>query len=153
MTALSRKVGLDIGERRIGVALSDTLGMLAHPHEVLVGYDPERLAAYVSDLLAATGADEVIVGLPITKRGEEGQQAEAVRRFLEPLLALGIKVVWRDERLTTVEARRRLTEAGQGRSRRGKKAKPDDAAAAALILQGYLESKAGPGDASPEGAA
>ncbi len=153
MTEISRKVGLDIGERRIGVALSDALGMLAHPHEVLVGYDPERLALYVSELLADTGADEVVIGLPITKRGEEGKQAEAVRKFVEPLLARSVQVVWRDERLSSVEARRRLTEAGAGKSRRARNAKPDDAAAAALILQGYLESKAGSGGTSPEGAA
>ncbi len=151
--AISRKVGLDIGERRIGVALSDALGMLAHPHEILVGYDPERLALYVLELLAETGADEVVIGLPITKRGEEGKQAEAVRKFVEPLLARSVQVVWRDERLSSVEARRRLAEAGAGKSRRARNAQPDDAAAAALILQGYLESKAGSGGTSPEGAA
>ena len=151
MPHLSRKVGLDIGERKIGVALSDTLGMMAHPLEVLVGYDPDRLADYMVELLERTGADEVIVGLPVTKRGEEGHQAEMVRRFVEPLGSRGISVIFRDERLSTVEAMRRLAEASGGKPGRGRKAKPDDAAAAALILQGYLESKAGSGGQPPVG--
>lgn len=151
MPDLSRKVGLDIGERRIGVAVSDALGMMAHPHEVLVGCDPDRLAEYVVGLLEKTGADEVIVGLPITKSGKEGLQAEAVRGFVEPLRSRGVNVVFRDERLSTVEARRRLAEASGGKPGGRRRAKPDDAVAAALILQGYLESKAGPGGEPPEG--
>lgn len=145
-----RKIGLDIGERRIGVALSDSLGMMAHPHEVLVGFDPARLADYVESLLEETGADQVIVGLPITKSGREGAQAEAVRAFIEPLRSRGMDVVMRDERLSTVEAKRRLAEASAGKSRRRRSTKPDDAAAAALILQGYLESIAGSGVGRPE---
>ncbi len=142
---MRRKIGLDIGERRIGVALSDTLGMIAHPHAVLVDYDPARLADYVAALLEESGADQVVVGLPITKSGEEGAQAVAVRRFIEPLRSRGMEVVLRDERLSTVEAKKRLAEASAGRRSRRGKPKPDDAAAAALILQGYLESVAGSG--------
>ncbi len=132
------------------MALSDPLGMMAHPHEVLVGFDPARLADYVEALLDEAGADQVIVGLPITKSGEEGAQAKAVRAFIEPLRTRGMDVVLRDERLSTVEAKRRLAEAATGRSRRRRSAKPDDAAAAALILQGYLESNTGSGSTEPD---
>ncbi len=149
MPDFSRIVGLDIGERRIGVAVSDALGMMAHPHEVLDGYDPARLADYVVGLLRDIGGDRVVVGLPITKSGAEGQQAEAVRRFVEPLQSRGVEIVLRDERLSTVEARRRLAEASGGKTGRRGRTKPDDAAAAALILQGYLESKSGTGGKTP----
>ncbi len=147
-----RLIGLDIGETRIGVAVSDSLGLLAHPYEVLVGYDPDRLADHIVRLLAELGGARVVVGLPITRSGDEGEQAGIVRRFLEPLRGRGVEVVFRDERLSTVEANRRLAEAAGGRMRRRRRARLDDAAAAALILQGYLESEMSSGHAPEESA-
>lgn len=130
-----RSMGLDIGGRRIGVAVSDARGTLAFPLETLQDLDPAGVREYVRGKLA-DGVGLVVVGLPLTTRGCEGRQAEATREYVRALEDLeGLKVVLWDERFSTVEARKRLREAG--RHRRGRKA---DAAAAAVILQSYLDS-------------
>lgn len=134
-----RKIGLDLGSSRIGVALSDPLGMLASPYEVLTGTDPAALRAYLMDLAEREGADEVVVGLPVTLRGEEGAQAEWVRGYAAALEGMpGIKVTFYDERLTSREARRRLQEAGTTGARARVKT---DSAAAALLLEAWLQSE------------
>lgn len=131
-----RSLGLDIGERRVGVAVSDPLGIHAYPLETLQDVDPEALKKYVSEKIAE-GVREVVIGLPLTLRGREGAQAAVVRRYADALRALpSLEVVLWDERLSTVEANRRLRERGKGR-RRAKV----DAAAASLILQSYLDGK------------
>jgi putative Holliday junction resolvase len=129
-----RSLGLDIGERRIGVATSDPLGLSAHPTEILCDVDPEGLRHYVQ-ARAGQGVGRVVVGLPLTSRGREGQQAELTRRYIEALRGIpGVEIVAWDERLSTVEARKRLREAGRPPRRR-----KVDAEAAAIILQSYLE--------------
>lgn len=131
-----RSMGLDIGRRRIGVSVSDPLGISASPLEVLRDLDPEGLRRYVAEKAASEGIDTVVVGLPLTLSGREGEQARETRAFSRVLEGLeGIKVVLWDERLSTVEARRRLGEAG--RPAKG----GADAEAAAVILQSYLESE------------
>lgn len=136
-----RKIGLDLGSSRIGVALSDPLGILASPYGLLSGVDPAGLRAYLIDLAAREGADEVVVGLPVTLRGEEGPQAEWVLGFAAALEGMpGIKVTFYDERLTSREASRRLAEAGRGGARARSRT---DSAAAALLLQAWLQSERG----------
>ncbi len=127
-----RSLGLDIGGRRIGIAISDPLGISAQPREVLHDLDPEGLRRYVEGLLPQ-GVGVVVVGLPLTPRGEEGSQARETRRYARALKGIkGIEVVLWDERLSTVEAERRLREAGVRK-------RIVDAEAAAVILQSYLE--------------
>jgi len=129
-----RSLGLDIGGRRIGVAVSDPLGISATPLEVLQDIDPHGLRSYVEEKISQ-GVGVVVVGLPLTLRGHEGEQARKTREFVEAIEDVeGIRVVLWDERLSTVEAKRRLREAG--RPLRGRKV---DAEAAAVILQAYLE--------------
>lgn len=131
-----RSLGLDIGGSRVGVALSDPLGIHAYPVETLRDMDPESLRDYVAEK-AAEGVEEVVIGLPLTMRGKEGEQAVLVRKYAEALRELpSLAVVLWDERLSTVEARRRLREAGS--SLRCRKV---DAEAASLILQSYLDGK------------
>ncbi len=116
--------------------MSDPLGIHAYPLETLRDVDPEGLRAYVAEK-AAEGVQEVVVGLPLTMRGKEGEQAALARRYAEALRGLpAVAVVLWDERLSTVEAKRRLREAGNAR-RRGKV----DAEAASLVLQSYLDGK------------
>ncbi|MDI6872802.1 Holliday junction resolvase RuvX [Candidatus Solincola sp.] len=130
-----RSLGLDIGRRRIGVALSDPLGIYAFPLETLPGMPPEELRAYV-EKRAGEGVDTVVLGLPRTLRGHEGSEAKRVRAYAKALASLaGLRVVIWDERMSTVEAEKRLREAG--RLKRGKKV---DAQAAAVILQSYLDA-------------
>jgi putative holliday junction resolvase len=129
-----RAIGLDVGERRIGVALSDPTGVLASPHGVIQresrAADFERIAGLVRE----TGAELVVVGLPLTLSGDTGPQARRVQRYTRALAEhLDVPVAFQDERFSTATADLRLQESG----RRRKVA--IDAAAAAVILQDYLD--------------
>lgn len=132
-----RILALDVGERRIGVAVSDPSGVIAQPAEVIErkGWeaDLERIAA----LVHTTGARRVVVGFPLTMAGAEGRQAERVGRFVSRLRrVLDVEVVTADERLTTAAAERSLLEGDVSRRRRRE---VRDAVAAALLLQLYLD--------------
>ena len=136
-----RVLALDIGDRRTGVAISDATALIATPLTTIRADDDEELAAAVLALIAEHGAEEVVVGMPLTLSGEMGPQAKRTRHFvrhLKGLTALPIKTV--DERLSTVEATRRMREAGSGRRRAREKI---DSAAAAVVLQAYLDSGGG----------
>ncbi len=136
---MTRILGIDVGEARIGLALSDELGMLAHPLETIVvkeGKALPRVAAVVRREKVAT----VVIGLPRNMNGTYGPAADKVREFAAKLKALvPCEPVFWDERLTTVAAQRSLHEAG----RDVKKSRAViDQVAAQLILQGYLDSQA-----------
>ncbi len=141
-----RVLGIDWGEARLGFAVSDETGTLASPYKV-VANDGDALAAVIR-AAAEVGAEEVVVGLPLTLAGDEGPAAGTVRAFardLEGRVAIPVKLV--DERLTTKAAEDKLRAAGM---RSGKIKKTADAAAAALILQTYLDLRApGETDESP----
>ncbi len=127
-------MGLDIGKRRIGVAISDPLGVNASPLEVLSDMDPRGLRDYVEEK-ARGGVGVVVVGLPLTPRGLEGEQARCSREYADAIRGIeDIDVVLWDERLSTVLAEKKLREAG--RSLKGRRV---DAEAAAVILQAYLD--------------
>ena len=132
-----RVLGLDVGDRRIGGAVSDSLGLTAQRVTVLERRGPSRDVEAVQALVERYGASAVVVGLPLTMRGERGVQAEKVSAFSEALrrsLAVPIELV--DERLTTVQGARALRETGA--SRRTRKAVIDQVAAQ-LILQDFLD--------------
>jgi putative Holliday junction resolvase len=135
-----RVLGLDIGEKRIGVAVSDPSGTVATPLTVLdapsVLGDGVALVRIVEDY----EAELLVAGLPVSLAGEEGPQAARVRRAAERLAGLvGLPLAFADERLTSVEASRRMREAGADeRRQRGSK----DMVAAAILLQAYLDSPA-----------
>lgn len=133
-----RMLGLDIGERRIGVAVSDPSGRVATPLKVLDARDLARDDSPLRRLLDDYDVGEIVVGLPLTMSGEEGPQAAAVkvtvRRLVEPL---GVPVFYHDERLSSAQAGRAMAEAGaDSRARRGSV----DMVAAALFLQSYLDA-------------
>ncbi|HYU17661.1 MAG TPA: Holliday junction resolvase RuvX [Chloroflexota bacterium] len=138
-----RVLALDPGERRVGVALSDELGLLATPLVVLQRRSRTADAAAIADLVRAHAVSEIVVGHPRTLRGEVGPQARRAERFARRISeAVGVPVRLWDERFSTVEARERLA-AGSKRSA-GNRAGPRrwaDAAAAAVILQTYLDSR------------
>ena len=130
-------MGLDVGERRVGVAIADELGLISSPLTVV-----QRRAgdlAELRDLAIAKGVDRLVVGLPTGLSGREGPQATVVRRFADALgAAVGpeIPVVFWDERLTTTVAERTLRQSGRRQRQKG----DVDAVAAAVILQGYLDA-------------
>jgi putative Holliday junction resolvase len=133
-----RVLGLDIGDRRIGVALSDPQGILASPLTVINRREESFDIEAIADIINKQQVGKVIVGLPLSLDGSLGQQAEKVKDFVRKLgEQVEILVEYRDERLTTVFAERLVRASG------GKKAKKAgrDAQAAAIILQGYLDEK------------
>jgi putative Holliday junction resolvase len=132
-----RSLGLDIGDRRVGVALSDPDGILASPLTVIERTDDSKALAAIVDIIDKQGAGRVIVGLPRSLDGSLGEQAEKVRDFAQRLAErIKAPLEYRDERLTTVMAQRLRRDAG-GNKGWGKARY--DAQAAALILQNYLD--------------
>ncbi|MBM3300415.1 MAG: Holliday junction resolvase RuvX [Deltaproteobacteria bacterium] len=134
-----RILGLDIGSKRIGVAVSDELGFTAQGLETLTCSDPNVAVRLVGDLVLRYGVDEIVIGMPYDMNGTEGPQAKKVRGFMERL-AMEVHVPLRewDERLSTVAAERALLEANLSRSKRRKIV---DKVAAVLILQAYLDMR------------
>ena len=132
-------MGLDVGERRIGVAIGDELDMISSPLTVVQRRDGDLVE--LRDLALEKGIDRIVVGLPTGLSGREGPQATVVREFADALVAAlrpGTKVEFWDERLTTAVAERTLRESGNRRRRRKGEV---DAVAAAVILQGYLDAR------------
>jgi putative Holliday junction resolvase len=120
------------------VALSDPAGILATPFTVIERQDERQDIETIVDIINQHQVKQVIVGLPRSMDGTIGEQAEKVRAFTDRLSSqTEVPVEFRDERLTTVSARRLMQAASVKRTSRKKTR--DDAIAAALILQGYLE--------------
>ncbi|MBI4186718.1 MAG: Holliday junction resolvase RuvX [Chloroflexi bacterium] len=134
-----RCLGLDVGDRRIGVAMSDPEGILASPFSIIDRTDEAADVEAISSIVRQREVGKVIVGLPRSMDGSLGHQAEKVQAFVRKLAErINVPLEFRDERLTTVSARRMMRESG---ARRDKEKARDDAAAAAVILQGYLDEK------------
>lgn len=143
-----RVLAVDLGERRIGLALSDSAGVLASPYGVITrtGVEADDLAALVR-AVEESGAGRVVIGLPLHLSGAAGTKAAEAREWARALASVvGVGVETFDERLTTVEAARRRREravAGAGRSRvrvaRGREG--IDAEAAAVLLEAYLQGR------------
>ena len=131
-----RIIALDIGDVRIGVAVSDLMKIIANPRETYVRKDEDSDIAYFIDLAKKEEADTFVVGLPINMDGTEGPRVEICRAFGEKLKEKsGLKVEYQDERLTTVTAERMLIEADV---RREKRKQVIDKVAATIILESYL---------------
>ncbi len=128
-------MALDYGDARTGVAISDSLGLLAGETAVLPSWNHGRLLEEVASLAKSRGVDRLVLGLPRNMDGSEGPRAEKSRAFASELEEMGLEVVFVDERRTTVEAHGILSEAGK----KGKKRRERiDAVAATLILETYL---------------
>jgi len=137
MSETGRILALDVGEARIGVAVSDPLRIIAQPHSVLTASSLEHDVAAVCDLAAEMEAVRIVVGLPLNLEGKPGPQAHKVLAFVERLReAVDIEVVTQDERYSTAAAARTLRQAGT----KGKKRKQViDKLAAQHILQTHLD--------------
>lgn len=138
---IKHKIGLDVGDVRIGVAVSDLMGLTANPRETYVRKKNDLQAdiAYFCEYAKREDADAFVLGLPKNMDGSEGPRAEITRQFGDMLAgASGLPVIYQDERLTTVSAERVLLEADM---RREKRKQVIDKVAAAIILQAYLDRK------------
>jgi putative Holliday junction resolvase len=148
-------LAVDHGEKRIGIALSDELGILASPLCILTPLARERVEA-VAQLVRQHQVAEIVVGLPRTLRDEIGPQARRVERFAAELeRAVSVPVRLWDERYSTAEAADRLAAShlgSRGRRRAGRRDRVGpglDAVAAAVILQEYLDSRRSSSSSSP----
>jgi putative Holliday junction resolvase len=135
----TRCLGLDVGERRIGLAISDTSGRLATPYTAINRRGQEKDIAAILRVVSAEEIGTIVVGMPFSLNGSMGPQATWTLAFCEVLqAATPLPVETWDERYSSVEAARLLREAGAKPSR--DKARLD-ASAAAVILQGYLDAQ------------
>ena len=133
-----RLLGLDVGTKTIGVALSDTGRAVASPHSTIRRRKFAQDAEALAEIVAANDVGGAIVGLPINMNGSEGPRCQSVRQFAANLATkLALDMAFWDERLSTVAATRALIDADVSRKRR---AKIIDKVAAAYILQGALDS-------------
>ena len=130
-------LGLDVGDVRIGVAISDELGFAAHPLCTITRKNRKTDLAVICDLINTHQVDAVVIGLPLMLSGEIGIQAEKVQKFANRLKQEArIPIHLWDERLTTVEAEDILRDAGKPRKKRRQVI---DQVAAVLILDEYLD--------------
>lgn len=133
-----RKLGLDIGGRRIGVALSDPLGLRAQSLEVIERENFSTEIAKLKEIIEKYQVDEVIVGVPLTLKGKIGPQARETEEYIHKLqLKLGVPLKKWDERLSSRVAKGILQE---GKIKGKQKKQVAHKLAAAIILQGYLDS-------------
>ncbi len=139
-----RKMGLDVGDRTVGIAVSDGLNMTAQGKATLERTGIRKDTGRILELIKENDCDTVVVGLPLSMDGTDSEQTVKTREFarmLENKLRSGgmpgVKVVLRDERLTSVMAERAMIE---GTLRREKRKKIIDRQAAVIILQSYLDS-------------
>lgn len=135
---VKRVLGIDYGDRRVGVALSDPLGLIAAPQEVIRRLSDRQVAGRIAALVAETAAEAVIVGLPMDAGAfSDNPQARRIRRFAAVLEEyVPVPLHFWDETLSSVEAGERLWASG-ARRRRG----PIDHIAAAVMLQSFLDSR------------
>jgi putative holliday junction resolvase len=138
-TQSGRVLGLDVGTRRIGIAVSDPLGITAQGLETLQRENKRRDFERLAEVIRQYDVKEIVVGLPLRMSGAEGTQAGKMQTFAEDLRKrFKLPVHLWDERLTSAEANRLLRETDLSIEKRGKAV---DRMAAVLILQGWMESR------------
>jgi len=136
-----RILAIDHGSKRIGIAVSDELKMIAQPLEFIPAEPFAAFLARLSELIRDKEVESILVGLPRNMDGSYGPAAQKVQDFVEALKgAVGVPIKMWDERLTSAQANRLLI---QGNVRRDKRKEKVDAMAAAILLQSYLDGLSG----------
>ena len=132
-----RIIGLDVGTKTIGVAVSDIMGWTAQGITTVKRSDPDSDVIEIKKLIEEFEAEQVMIGLPLNMNGSAGPSVDMVRQFGDQLEAeINIPIVYRDERMSTIAAERYLLE---GDVSRKKRKKVIDKMAAVFVLQGYLD--------------
>lgn len=135
---MNRVMGIDLGDARIGIAMSDMMKIIANGYETYIRIDEETDLKHIADLISSNDVDTVVFGLPLNMDGTSGNRVETTREFADKLSQLvGARIAFQDERLTTVTAERMLISADV---RRDKRKQVIDKIAATIILQTYLDS-------------
>ncbi len=133
-----RILGLDVGSKRIGVAVSDELGITAQGLETVTCKNPDADVKRIANLADEYHVEAIVVGIPFNMNGTEGPQVEKVRGLIDRISkSVDVPIREWDERLSTCAAERALLEADMSRAKRRKVI---DKVAAVIILQGYLDS-------------
>jgi len=136
-----RYLALDVGDERIGVAISDTRGYLSRPLEVIARRAGASSFLRLAEIVATQGVEQIVVGLPLLADGSEGKQVQSCRAYVQGLQKyVTIPIVWYDERGTTRRAVEILAENSASRRRRRQ---ASDEVAAAVILQHFLDENSG----------
>ena len=134
-----RILGLDIGDKRIGVSVSDELGITAQPLETIEVFSGDSARGEIKRVVEELKVSEIIAGLPLSMDGSDSERTRTIRAFIEKLerdVAVPVKT-W-DERLSSLQVERVMISAGLSRKKRKSKS---DRLAAQVILQSYLDSR------------
>ena len=134
---MGRLLGIDHGDRRIGLALSDPIPMIASPLKTIIINSQDEAIEKILNIIVEYDVALVVVGKPIGLKGQETAQTKHVIKFAEDLVKNGVKIVFQDERLTSISAKRFYREGGT--KLRGKKELIDETAAA-ILLQQYIDT-------------
>jgi putative Holliday junction resolvase len=135
---VGRVLGVDLGERRIGLALTDPGRTFASPLDTIPFLSERKTADHLAELCREHGADQVVVGLPVREDGSEGENCARTRRIVDRLVALGVAAEPWDESWSTRDAAAALEDAGVGRTTGRRRI---DQVAAALVLRDWLEHR------------
>ncbi len=133
---IGRLLGVDHGDRRIGLALSDPIPMIASPLKTLTVDNAQEALDAILEIVNDYDVVLVIVGLPIGMKGQETEQTKHVKKFADGLIKIGIKVALQDERLTSVSAKKSIL---QQKKKANKNKGLVDQTAAAILLQQYID--------------
>ena len=133
---MGRTLGIDFGSKRVGLALSDRLNLIASPYRTLDYVSEKELIAQLKSIVYENNIEIVVLGLPINMKGEDTIQTKKVRNFKKLLSGLGLPVIYEDERLSSISAKNSLV---LQNIKTGHNKEAIDRTAAAIILQQYLD--------------
>ena len=133
---MSRTLGIDFGSKRVGLALSDRLNLIASPYKTLNYISEKELIAQLKSIVYKNNIEIFVLGLPINMKGEDTIQTKKVRNFKKLLSGLGLPVIYEDERLSSISAKNSLV---LQNIKTGHNKGAIDRTAAAIILQQYLD--------------
>jgi len=133
---VSRTLGIDFGSKRVGLALSDRLNLIASPYKTLNYISEKELIAQLKSIVYENNIEIFVLGLPINMKGEDTIQTKKVRNFKKLLSGLGLPVIYEDERLSSISAKNSLV---LQNIKTGHNKGAIDRTAAAIILQQYLD--------------
>ena len=135
---MGRCIGIDLGTKRVGLALSDSLNIIASPFKTLTFIDNDDLVSKLSDIINDNNVKTIILGLPLNMIGVDTEQTKKVRTFKASLAKLNIPILYEDERLSSVSAKKSLV---MQNVKTGHNKAEIDRTAAAIILQQFLDKK------------
>ena len=134
---MGRIIGLDLGEKRVGIAVSDETATISNAVDTIIGLSAKDLIKRISEIALSYGAEEVVIGLPLNMNGSKGPQADKAISFAEKLQrSISCRVSTFDERLTTAQGEAILISADMSRKKRKQNI---DRLAAQIMLQAYLD--------------